>query len=168
MKDEACVCTKCGGAMERGIVRYSGSPLMEGNLRLEFVILGSRTSANPLKAFKQGLTDEPADRVYDFAKLVGDRCPACGYLELYAKPGELMNATPSLRPERPDDTNPGQIRVGRCEPRTKPRRTGATPSRGSAVRGRDDACCGVLGRCIDVRRWGMMERCAFLDSASGR
>ena len=85
MIETARPCSKCGESMARGEIRYSGAPLAVGNLRLEFVIPGTKISRNPLKAFQQGLADEPSDKVYDFSDLVGDYCPACGHLDFYIK-----------------------------------------------------------------------------------
>jgi hypothetical protein len=69
--------------MERGVVRHNGSPLMTGNVRVEFVIPGTKTSLNPLKAFQQGLADEPSDRTYDFSRLSEHLCPKCGHLDFF-------------------------------------------------------------------------------------
>jgi len=87
MKTNPLVCSKCGGAMSWGEIRYAGSPLMAGN-RLEFVIPGTRTSMNPLKAFNQGLSDEPSDQIHDFSKLAGCLCSTCGFLEFYLDPSK--------------------------------------------------------------------------------
>jgi hypothetical protein len=48
-----------------------------------FVVLGERTSANPITAFKQGLSGAAEDRFY---RVWGLRCVDCGVLELYAAP----------------------------------------------------------------------------------
>ena len=71
--------------MVQGLVRQCAGEMIWN--RLEFVIPGTETSLNPLKAFKQGLSSEPSDQVYDFSKMTGLRCHACGYLELCALEG---------------------------------------------------------------------------------
>jgi hypothetical protein len=48
--------------------------------QLVFVVTGTPTVRNPVKAFKQGLSDEPADRRF---RIVGARCSHCGFLEFY-------------------------------------------------------------------------------------
>lgn len=71
--------------MERGFTTATG--LIGGNNdeshkpALDFIAIGTPTSANPLEAFRQGLSDEPADRRYGIS---GFRCTGCGFLELYA------------------------------------------------------------------------------------
>jgi hypothetical protein len=52
-----------------------------------FVVPGTPTSANPVKAFAQGLSDETANQGYLFT---GRRCTRCGFVELYA----MERATP--------------------------------------------------------------------------
>ena len=49
--------------------------------RLVFVVPGTPTSPNPVKAFAQGLSDETSDEAY---LVRGHRCSRCGFLELYA------------------------------------------------------------------------------------
>jgi hypothetical protein len=49
--------------------------------RLLFVVPGERTSANPVKAFQQGLHGERDSKAY---LLRGYRCPGCGVVELSA------------------------------------------------------------------------------------
>jgi hypothetical protein len=77
-------CPKCGGAMEAGVTSATG---LLGTLaspddpRLMFVTLGTPTSANPLKAFKQGTAGEQANQGF---LIRGKRCAACGFLELFA------------------------------------------------------------------------------------
>jgi hypothetical protein len=51
------------------------------NPDLVFVVPGERTSLNPIKAFKQGLEELPANKAY---RLHGYRCPKCGSVELVA------------------------------------------------------------------------------------
>jgi hypothetical protein len=53
----------------------------EAQPRLMFVALGEPTLPNPVAAFRQGLHDAPADRAF---LIRGQRCSACGFLELYA------------------------------------------------------------------------------------
>jgi hypothetical protein len=49
-----------------------------------FVVSGTKTSINPLTAFRQGLSDEPGGQTYRVT--AGHRCRGCGYLELYTSP----------------------------------------------------------------------------------
>lgn len=70
--------------MMQGVVRHSG------NGGLEFVVPGERTSINPFKAFKQGLSDESAVGVHDISKLTGHLCSKCGFLELYVDLGKIL------------------------------------------------------------------------------
>jgi hypothetical protein len=49
-----------------------------------FVRPGVPTSANPVKAFAQGLGEEPADQLFPIAAF---RCVRCGRVELYAAEG---------------------------------------------------------------------------------
>lgn len=78
-------CCKCGGTMDRGFTTAMG--LMGGageegkKAKLAFVTFGIPTSSNPLKAFKQGLSDEPMNQLYG---IYGKRCRECGFLELFA------------------------------------------------------------------------------------
>jgi len=78
-------CAKCGGTLEAGFATADG--LIGGNgvegetPKLLFIVLGKATSANPITAFKQGLSDEPANRSYGIR---GFRCSQCGAVELYA------------------------------------------------------------------------------------
>jgi len=79
------VCPKCGGKTEAGVATAFG--LLFGGVvpkdkpRLQFVMGGSPTSSNPLKAFRQGIEGEPDTRVF---WIEGERCSNCGYLELFA------------------------------------------------------------------------------------
>jgi hypothetical protein len=78
------MCPKCGGTMERGFTTAFGlfggdkSEAQEGQLL--FIVAGTPTSRAPVKAFRQGLSDEPANRGY---RIVGARCSECGFLEFY-------------------------------------------------------------------------------------
>ena len=78
-------CGKCGGSLEAGIVTaiglVGGAVIDHREPRMIFVVPGSPTSLNPVKAFQQGLAQEPATRVYGIS---GFRCSLCGVLELYA------------------------------------------------------------------------------------
>jgi hypothetical protein len=49
---------------------------------LLFVVAGTPTAWNPIRAFKQGVEDEPADRGY---RIEGMRCTQCGFLEFYGR-----------------------------------------------------------------------------------
>ncbi len=79
-------CEKCGGPFEAGFTTALG--LIGGAKReshepqLIFVVPGSARSPNPVKAFQQGLADEPPERSY---KIRGFRCSRCGALDLYAE-----------------------------------------------------------------------------------
>ncbi|HVW37208.1 MAG TPA: hypothetical protein VHB99_07875 [Pirellulales bacterium] len=78
-------CGKCGGFLEAGnttALELIAGASEEHESRLIFVVLGTDSSNNPLKAFQQGLANEPADRHY---RIVGFRCSQCGALELYAE-----------------------------------------------------------------------------------
>jgi len=70
--------------MERGFTTAAGligGAIVESRqAQLVFVVAGMSTSRNPVKAFKQGMSAEPADRRY---RIFGVRCSGCGLLELY-------------------------------------------------------------------------------------
>jgi hypothetical protein len=78
-------CPKCGGATADGIASAHGllaaAVVPEDTARLVFVVPGTPTSPNPIKAFAQGLADDPSSRAY---LLTGRRCTRCGFVELYA------------------------------------------------------------------------------------
>ena len=78
-------CPKCGGKMEAGVATAAGllfgAVTPKSEPRLQFVVPGTQTSMNPITAVRQGLTDEPSDRVF---WIKGNRCSECGFLELYA------------------------------------------------------------------------------------
>ena len=81
----AQTCGKCGGTLEAGFTTaiglISGARIESQESQLVFVVPGSRTSMNPLRAFQQGLTDEPSNRPF---RISGFRCSNCGALDLYA------------------------------------------------------------------------------------
>jgi hypothetical protein len=99
MKRKGCVmskrCVACGGELEAGAMQArSTSPLLPDEAlvkedpltvvsRFAFVRPGVPTSPNVLKAFLQGLHDEPGDQLLPIVAL---RCTGCGRLELYANP----------------------------------------------------------------------------------
>lgn len=79
-------CVACGGSLEEG---YSSVGNLRSDARISgraptmtFIIPGAPTSANPLKAFAQGLSGESIDRVYPIR---GTRCRDCGRLELFGE-----------------------------------------------------------------------------------
>ena len=78
-------CAKCGAptltgvASAQGLVGGAVAPAAQP--RLVFVVPGTATSANPAKAFAQGMADERPDHAY---LIRGSRCTRCGYVELYA------------------------------------------------------------------------------------
>jgi len=78
-------CPKCGGATAAGVAGAEGllfAPARSADEpRLTFTVLGTPTSSNPVKAFAQGMADEPATRRF---LVRGLRCSHCGFLELYA------------------------------------------------------------------------------------
>jgi hypothetical protein len=82
-KSDPC-CPKCGGALERGSLGIGKVPPGMDDAILQSSIPGIKTSWNPVKAFAQGLSDEPGDRIYPLAELSCVRCQGCAYLELYA------------------------------------------------------------------------------------
>jgi hypothetical protein len=69
-----------------GIRLNTALGLISGNspsddAKLVFVVRGTRTSINPIQAFKQGLESERSNQAY---LLHGYRCPGCGSVELTA------------------------------------------------------------------------------------
>lgn len=78
-------CPKCGEVMEWGEARIKGSPLVEEGVRIAFIVPGTKTSANPFRAFRQGLADEPGDRIDNLWAMTAARCSGCGFLEFYAR-----------------------------------------------------------------------------------
>ena len=79
-------CGKCGGLLEAGFTTaiglVAGDKSWTHDSQLVFVVLGTGTAINPVKAIKQGLANEPPDRHY---RVAGFRCSECGALELYAE-----------------------------------------------------------------------------------
>ncbi len=75
-------CLRCQGLMIRGAVRVRGS--YDAHARIEFVQPGAKTSWNPIEAFKQGISGEPEDQVYDLNGMAAFLCQTCGHLELFA------------------------------------------------------------------------------------
>lgn len=75
-------CPSCGAEMEPGFANAIG---LTGPTRMEprivFIVPGSKTSLNPVRALQQGLGDEPQDNAY---ALRGWRCVKCGRVELVA------------------------------------------------------------------------------------
>jgi hypothetical protein len=68
--------------MERGFATVRGGFLPEST-PVQFLISGTPTPLNPIKAFQQGLQGAGhSDQLYG---IVGMRCSACGFLELYAE-----------------------------------------------------------------------------------
>ena len=68
--------------MERGLIQSPGVILQQEPPQIQFLIPGSPTPSNPIKAFQQGLHGEgKVDQRY---KVAGMWCSECGYLELYA------------------------------------------------------------------------------------
>ena len=78
-------CVTCGGKLEHGVIRAGKEvtdTLMVSIVSLfVFVRPGAPTSANPVKAFMQGLHEEPGEQKFPLAAF---RCSECGRIELYA------------------------------------------------------------------------------------
>ena len=78
-------CAKCGGPTVAGVASAQG--LIGGAVaatdqpRVVFVVPGTPTSPNPVKAVAQGLADEHAAHAY---LVRGRRCTRCGLVEFYA------------------------------------------------------------------------------------
>jgi predicted nucleic-acid-binding Zn-ribbon protein len=77
-------CPKCGATMERGLTRVRGAFLNEST-PVQFLISGTPAPLNPIKAFRQGLQGQGQGQGDQLYGIVGMRCSACGYLELYAE-----------------------------------------------------------------------------------
>ena len=85
-------CVACGGQLESGSVRArnTGSGVLGGPelgmvvTAFAFVRPGIPTSSNPIKAFAQGLREEPDEQLLP---LQAYRCTQCGRIELYATQG---------------------------------------------------------------------------------
>ena len=80
------ICPKCDGVMERGyttsinlLVRVNSG---DQKSHLLFIVPGTTTSLNPIKAFEQGFSDEMSNREY---RIVGVRCSQCGLIEFYGE-----------------------------------------------------------------------------------
>lgn len=80
------LCPKCNGKLQDGVATAYGLVGIAGfpkdKARLIFTLPGTRTSFNPVTAFKQGLSGEPD---YETFWIKGQRCSECGFLELFAK-----------------------------------------------------------------------------------
>ena len=78
-------CAKCGGPTVAGVATalglIGGAATPKDQPRVVFVVPGTATSANPVKAMTQGLADEPAAHGY---LVRGRRCTRCGFVEFYA------------------------------------------------------------------------------------
>ena len=78
-------CTKCGGPTVAGVATATGliggAVAAENAPRLVFVVPGTPTSVNPVKALRQGLAGETPAHAY---LIRGRRCTRCGLLEFYA------------------------------------------------------------------------------------
>jgi hypothetical protein len=84
-------CVGCGGQLESGVVRARNTSTTVGPVQpgivvtaFAFVRPGTPTSANPVKAFVQGLREEPGE---ESLPLEAFRCVGCGRVELYAAGG---------------------------------------------------------------------------------
>lgn len=82
MSNPKQTCSRCGGVTVRGRMRTVVAGMAGG--QVEFVIPGTRTSWNPVTAFRQGLAQEPADEVFSLGAMGGFLCRSCGHLDLYA------------------------------------------------------------------------------------
>ena len=75
-------CFKCGVALEAGSLRAREGPMTIALAKdFSFVRSGTPTSANPIKAFQQGMAGEATDEAFP---LTAWRCPKCGFVELCA------------------------------------------------------------------------------------
>lgn len=95
MTTSPSTCARCGGPMERGTFRAAverSHLLMAGGVPVAttareisdvlFIIPGEPTSANPVKAFMQGMHGAKEDVPLP---VTAWRCGQCGLLELYAR-----------------------------------------------------------------------------------
>ncbi|VTR91594.1 unnamed protein product [Gemmata massiliana] len=81
-------CVGCGGQLESGTIRarnmgqavHSGPQPGVIVSTFAFVRPGTPTSGNPVKAFLQGLHEEPGDQLF---ALEAYRCAQCGRVEFY-------------------------------------------------------------------------------------
>jgi hypothetical protein len=53
--------------------------------RLQFLVSDAPTSADPIEAFKQGLSGKHPQKMY---RMEGVRCSKCGFIELYGRRGK--------------------------------------------------------------------------------
>jgi hypothetical protein len=84
-------CIACGGQLEPGAIRAANTPNVSGIKEplmevtaFAFIRPGVPTSANPVRAFLQGLREEPGDRLMPLEVF---RCTRCGWVELFAPEG---------------------------------------------------------------------------------
>jgi hypothetical protein len=85
-------CVACGGQLEPGSIRarnmgdgvHAGPQMGVVVTTFAFVRPGVPTSTNLVKAFMQGLHEEPGDQPLT---LEAFRCVGCGRVELYASEG---------------------------------------------------------------------------------
>ena len=94
MSKDDQACPKCGCSMEQGSLRVRSDPswpdtYVGQKVRMAFVVPGTPTSLNPIKAFAQGLNRELEDKLYPLPEIHGLRCQKCGFLEFYAAPPSL-------------------------------------------------------------------------------
>jgi hypothetical protein len=81
-------CIACGGQLETGTLGARNtssvsdlSELLMAVTAFAFIRPGVPTSSNPVRAFVQGLRDEPGEQQLP---IVAFRCVKCGRVELYA------------------------------------------------------------------------------------
>lgn len=72
-------CSACGGQLEPGFLRAHCVWLILNSF--DFIRPNVPTSANPVRAFFQGLHEEPGEQRLPLAAF---RCTGCGRLELFA------------------------------------------------------------------------------------
>lgn len=79
------LCGKCGAELQEAVGRAKGlvfdTARRATTQRLWILVPGTPTSMNPIKAVKQGLSDETDDQMYNLQPW---RCPSCGFVEFYA------------------------------------------------------------------------------------
>jgi hypothetical protein len=76
-------CIACGGQLETGALGARNTSTVSdlSDTGFAFIRPGVPTSSNPVRAFVQGLHDEPGDQQLP---IVAFRCVKCGRVELYA------------------------------------------------------------------------------------